>query len=134
LVFPIYNEFTIKGIYGCPRWTTKDGFEMQFQVNYLSHFLLTKRLLANLSKNGRIINLTSKLYESKLFSILKSILKEFLNDLNVEKRERLNGKISIQNSRMILLRAIVNLNFATSYLAKLLSIAWIKADKFKCSR
>jgi NAD(P)-dependent dehydrogenase (short-subunit alcohol dehydrogenase family) len=54
----------------CPRWITKDGFECQFQVNYLSHYLLTRLLLDKIcqssSSSPRIINLTSKLYESEL--------------------------------------------------------------------
>ena len=49
----------------CPYQKTEDGFEYQFQVNYLSHFLLTRLLLDRLIDNSpsRIINLTSKLYE-----------------------------------------------------------------------
>ena len=48
------------------RWVTKDGFEYQFQVNYLSHYLLTRCLLDKLTQSSscRIVNVTSKLYES----------------------------------------------------------------------
>ncbi|KAL0480608.1 retinol dehydrogenase [Acrasis kona] len=39
---------------------TKDGYEQFFQVNYLSHFLLTRLLLENLkANNARILNLSS---------------------------------------------------------------------------
>ena len=54
------------GLMSNQRWVTKDGFEYQFQVNYLSHYLLTRLLLDRLaaSSPSRIINVTSKLYES----------------------------------------------------------------------
>lgn len=42
---------------------TSDGFEKHFQVNYLSHFLLTLHLLPLIKQSGphsRIINVSSK--------------------------------------------------------------------------
>jgi retinol dehydrogenase-12 len=46
------------------RSETEDGFETTFQVNYLSHFLLTRLLLRKLelSGHGRIVNLSSSIY------------------------------------------------------------------------
>lgn len=46
------------------RTETEDGYESTFQINYLSHFLLTQLLLAPLEKGGqgRIINLSSSVY------------------------------------------------------------------------
>lgn len=42
------------------RKTTKDGFELQFGTNYLSHFALTAHLLPLLKKaKGRVISLSS---------------------------------------------------------------------------
>lgn len=60
------------GVMSCPKWTTNDGFEYQFQINYLGHYLLTRLLLECLSKSqeARVINLISKLYESRI-KILK---------------------------------------------------------------
>lgn len=49
----------------CPYEETEDGFEQQWAVNYLSHFLLTSLLLPLLKAGGlpkqcsRIINVTS---------------------------------------------------------------------------
>lgn len=52
------------GLMACPLERTKNGFEMQFGVNYLGHFLLAN-ILVNLIKKsqGRIINVTSYLYK-----------------------------------------------------------------------
>ncbi|XP_072040018.1 retinol dehydrogenase 14-like [Amphiura filiformis] len=53
------------GIFQCPFWKTEDGFEMQFGVNYLGHFLLTNRLLDLLKKSSpsRVVMVSSKLYK-----------------------------------------------------------------------
>jgi len=49
------------GVFLSRRTETGDGFETTYQVNYLSHFLLTQSLLGALqtSKQGRIVNLSS---------------------------------------------------------------------------
>ena len=48
------------GIFAPARQLTVDGFEASYQINYLSHFLLTQLLLEDLlrSEQGRIINLS----------------------------------------------------------------------------
>src|ERR687888_1540677 len=52
------------GVFLPTRTQTEDGYEMMFQVNYLSPFLLTNLLLDELqrSEQGRIINLSSSVY------------------------------------------------------------------------
>ncbi|KAF2094665.1 short-chain dehydrogenase [Rhizodiscina lignyota] len=61
------------GIMAAPHGHTKDGFELQFGTNHLSHFLLTKLLLPTLIASStpefasRIVNLSSNghLYHNK---------------------------------------------------------------------
>ena len=59
------KDFLLAGIMFTPYVLTKDGFESQFAVNYLGHFLLTHLLMPRLmaagtdNKAARIVNVSS---------------------------------------------------------------------------
>jgi NAD(P)-dependent dehydrogenase (short-subunit alcohol dehydrogenase family) len=59
------------GVFLPARTETPDGFETTYQINYLSHFLLTHLLRDELEKSaqGRIINLSSSVYAVGRFDV-----------------------------------------------------------------
>jgi len=59
------------GVMATPYLTTSDGFELQFGVNYLAHFLLTKLLLPKLeaADEGRVVNVSSMGHRLNLFDL-----------------------------------------------------------------
>jgi retinol dehydrogenase 12 len=59
------------GVFLPRRTVTGDGYETTYQVNYLSHFLLTQMLLKPLERSaqGRIINLSSSVHSRAKFDL-----------------------------------------------------------------
>uniref|UniRef100_A0A6B2LBY6 Uncharacterized protein n=1 Tax=Arcella intermedia TaxID=1963864 RepID=A0A6B2LBY6_9EUKA len=54
------------GIMACPKSTTVDGFETQFGVNHLGHFLLTNLLIPYLKRSGkaRVVSVSSMAHKA----------------------------------------------------------------------
>ncbi|MHA2168934.1 MAG: SDR family oxidoreductase [Candidatus Kariarchaeaceae archaeon] len=72
------------GIMACPESKTEDGFETQFGVNYLGHFLLTELLLDILKKStpARVVCVSSVAHAG----MRGQPAEIHLDDLNFEKR------------------------------------------------
>jgi NAD(P)-dependent dehydrogenase (short-subunit alcohol dehydrogenase family) len=65
------------GVMAPPHTITKDGFELQFQSNHLSHFLLVNLLANKVVDNGRIVILSSRAHEEGIVD---------LEDINFERK------------------------------------------------
>jgi retinol dehydrogenase 12 len=126
------------------RTVTGDGYETTFQVNYLSHFLVTQLLLDELeqSEQGRIINLSSSVYTmgkldtdnlqgEKRFSAMGaySASKLFMLLFTIELSRRLRGTRITANAahpgivRTPMMRQVPGALKLVSYLALPFSIA-----------
>jgi retinol dehydrogenase 12 len=88
------------GIFGEKRQITADGFEVTYQVNYLSQFYLTHLMLDALKRadQGRIINLSSSVYANGKFDS---------DDLQGEKRFSTFGAYA--NSKLLMLLFTIEL-------------------------
>ena len=58
---PLHILINNAGIMNTPQGVTEDGFELQFGVNHIGHFVLTTGLLPALkaAKNARVVNVSS---------------------------------------------------------------------------
>lgn len=83
------------GVFLPTRTETEDGYETTFQVNYLSHFLLTHLLLDPLKKSaqGRIVNLSSSVHAVGKFDV---------HNLQSEKRFSVLGTYSASKLLMLM--------------------------------
>ncbi|MGA1862922.1 SDR family NAD(P)-dependent oxidoreductase [Deferribacter thermophilus] len=66
--FKIYALINNAATFSHKLTTTKDGFEITYQVNYLAHFLITHILLKNLinSEEAKIINVASMAHSNSI--------------------------------------------------------------------
>ena len=92
------------GIMACPEGKTEDGFETQFGVNYLGHFLLTELLLDTLkvSAPSRIVNVSSVAH----VGTREQVGEIHLDDLNFEKRPYDRGLAYTQSKLANVLHAL----------------------------
>ncbi|XP_057703386.1 retinol dehydrogenase 12 isoform X1 [Corythoichthys intestinalis] len=79
------------GIMMCPKWKTDEGYEMQFGVNHLGHFLLTNLLIELLKKSApsRIVIVSSLAHEKGQIHF---------NDINLE--EDYKPDVSYRQSKL----------------------------------
>ncbi|XP_032781983.2 retinol dehydrogenase 11 [Daphnia magna] len=102
---PISLLINNAGIMFTPFMLTKDGFESQFAVNYLGHFLLTHLLMPHLLAAGtkdqpaRIINLSSTAHAFGWFEI---------NDLQAKSHYNKIGAYSQSKSAQIMFTKILD--------------------------
>ncbi len=84
---PLHVLINNAGIMATPFEKSKDGFENQFQVNHLSHFLLTHLLFDVLKQSApsRIINVSSRAHLRWQGKSLRDILKRYSDPINYEK-------------------------------------------------
>ncbi|MFQ5593469.1 MAG: SDR family oxidoreductase [Anaerolineae bacterium] len=92
------------GVMMPPKGNTIDGFETQFGINYLGHFLLTELLLDTLkaSAPSRIVNVSSVAHAG-----MRGIYGEIdFDDLNFDKREYNAGAAYAQSKLANVLHAL----------------------------
>ncbi|MCA6073848.1 SDR family NAD(P)-dependent oxidoreductase [Fulvivirga sedimenti] len=85
------------GVMNAPYTITENGFELQFQVNYLSHYLLTRLMMPYLqdADSPRLIQVTSMLGERaksgslKMFSEIAKVSKDQYSPLQSYKESKL---------------------------------------------
>jgi NAD(P)-dependent dehydrogenase (short-subunit alcohol dehydrogenase family) len=92
------------GIMGPPEGRTEDGFETQFGVNYLGHFLLTELLLDTLkaSAPSRIVCVSSVMHVGSR----NQVGEIDLDDLNFEKRPYDRNLAYTQSKLAVVLQAL----------------------------
>jgi NAD(P)-dependent dehydrogenase (short-subunit alcohol dehydrogenase family) len=92
------------GVMHTPEGRTEDGFETQFGINYLGHFLLTELLLDTLkaSAPARIVCVSSVAHAG-----MQGIYGEIVfDDLNFDKREYHAGEAYANSKLAIVLQAL----------------------------
>ena len=64
------------GVYSAPFATTPDGLDLRFAVNTIAPYLLTKRLLPLLNREGRVIHLSSAAQSPVDLDSLRGLLEQ----------------------------------------------------------
>ena len=85
----------------CPQGTTEDGYGIQFQVNYLSHFLLTELLLDTLKATApsRIVCVSSVVHANNGIAL-------HFDDLDFETRDYDSNQAYGESKLAVVLQAV----------------------------
>lgn len=93
---------------------TKDNLERSFQINYLSHFYITEKLIEEkrLNKNSQILNVSSIAHNPD----------SSINSLDKIKHKKLVGKINFEdlNYEKVKFRGLTNLFYSRSKMSQIM--------------
>lgn len=122
------------GVMCCPLTRTKEGFEMQFATNHLSHFLLTLLLKDVLEKSkGRVICLSSCAASQMTLGMPFGHAAVYFDDLQFTKTKYDPQKAYSQSKLCNYLHAKEIPNRFDGVLAVSVHPGWVDTDLFKYS-
>ncbi|KAM0787492.1 hypothetical protein ACM66B_003565 [Microbotryomycetes sp. NB124-2] len=129
------------GVMACPYELTEDGVEQQFQVNHLSHWLLTQILMPLLERTAqqtghpsRVVNLSS--FAHTFISYFPRATPSFKTLEDVNRNFEPKGWIRYSQSKLAGILSAKELNNRASEHVRALSVhpGFVKSDLYKSTR